>query len=227
MMELAVAYTKSLRSPYTRKVYAKMLGQYQKATGTEKLEDLLKMDPKMAQDFLCTYLVKMDEELHLAYQTRQLALAAIKYFYEFNDITLNWKKIARFLGENRKSTEDRPYTLEEIKLLLTKADERKRVIIFTLSSTGMRLGGMAELRMKHLKKIEDLYQFTVYKGTKSEYTTFCTPEAAAIIDSYLDYRRICGEKIGPESPLIRNQFNKEDSIKVAYPSLLHHTLFSN
>lgn len=169
---------------------------------------------------------KMEEDLHLAYQTRQLAVAAIKYFYEFNDITLNWKKIARFLGKNKKSAEDRPYTLEEIKLLLTKADEQKRVIVYTLASTGMRLGGMAELRMKHLKKIEDLYMFTVYKGTKSEYTTFCTPEAAAVIDSYLEYRRICGEKVGPESSLIRNQFNKGVITKGCIPKAVGSAFYS-
>ena len=58
MIELAVAYTKSLKSPFTRKVYTKMLDQYRKATGLGKLEDLLKRDSKMAQDFLCTYWVR-------------------------------------------------------------------------------------------------------------------------------------------------------------------------
>jgi hypothetical protein len=35
-----------------------------------------------------------------------------------NDISLNWKKIRRFMNEHEKITEDRPYTHSEIRVLL-------------------------------------------------------------------------------------------------------------
>ncbi|MGB6593267.1 MAG: hypothetical protein WBE68_17345 [Candidatus Nitrosopolaris sp.] len=47
-----------------------------------------------------------------------------------------------------------------------------------------------------------LYMIAVYGG---EYFTFCKPEAANAMDSYLKYRTISGESIGSESPLIREQ----------------------
>ncbi|MGB7953369.1 MAG: hypothetical protein WCF23_05260 [Candidatus Nitrosopolaris sp.] len=50
-----------------------------------------------------------------------------------------------------------------------------------------------------------------------EYFTFCRPEAAKTIDSYLDYRARSGENIGSESPLIREQFNREDGLKIRHP----------
>jgi hypothetical protein len=43
--------------------------------------------------------------------------------------------------------------------------------------------------------------------------TFCTPECAKAIDDYLDYRRRCGEKLTPESPLIREQFDRSDPFR--------------
>ena len=41
----------------------------------------------------------------------------------------------------------------------------------------------------------------IYVGTKEEYYTFTTPEAAAAIDTYVEYRRRYGEKFTPNSPL--------------------------
>jgi hypothetical protein len=35
-----------------------------------------------------------------------------------NDVTLNWKKLSKFKGKRRLAVEDRPYTKEQIDLLL-------------------------------------------------------------------------------------------------------------
>jgi hypothetical protein len=35
-----------------------------------------------------------------------------------NDITLNWKKINRFIGEKARTIQDRAYTKEEIRRML-------------------------------------------------------------------------------------------------------------
>lgn len=46
--------------------------------------------------------------------------------------------------------------------------------------------------------------------TKDEYFTFCTPECASYIDSYLEYRTRSGEKLTKDSFLIREQFDVND-----------------
>jgi integrase len=122
---------------------------------------------------------------------------SIKKCYQMNDVILNWIKINQYLGENTRKFKDRAYTTEEIQTLLTKADERMRVVILLLSSTGMRIGGAINLKLKHLTKVQKygLYQIVVYENTTSEYYTFCTPECAIAIDSYLAYRERCYEKI--------------------------------
>ena len=76
--------------------------------------------------------------------------------------------------------------------LLTKADERMRVVILLLASTGMRIGAIPNLKLKHLSKVENynLYQITVYENTKDEYYSFCSPECTTAIDSYSIQRKM-------------------------------------
>jgi hypothetical protein len=56
-----------------------------------------------------------------------------------NDIgdQLKWKKINSFKGEYYNTTEDRPYSREEIKILVDRAELRNKAIIFLMSSAGL------------------------------------------------------------------------------------------
>jgi hypothetical protein len=75
-----------------------------------------------------------------------------------------------------------------------------------LSSSGLRHGALPILKIRDLKKIEkyNLYHIIAYrKSKKSKYYTFCSPECATLIDSYLDYRKKQGEQLKGNSPLIR------------------------
>jgi site-specific recombinase XerD len=207
----------------TQNAYLRCITQFQKHVKADKLEDLLigSDNPKAMQQVVINYLLS-ERERGTSHSSRNVAYHAIKHFYEINDIVLNWKKIASFLGSDDRTTISRGYTLEEIKKLLAKADERERVIILTLASTGMRLGGLSELKIRHLKKIEDLYQFTVYELSKKErYITFCSAECAQAIDSYFDYRVRMGERLTHDAPFIRTAFDKYNPTKTASPSPLN------
>jgi hypothetical protein len=57
----------------------------------------------------------------------------------------------------------------------------------------------------------------VYENTNDEYFCFTTPECASAIESYLAYRSRCGEKLTPNSPLIREQFDPKDSLSIMRP----------
>ncbi len=66
----------------------------------------------------------------------------------------------------------------------------------------------------------------IYEGFKEQYFVFTTPECAAIIDSYLNYRKRSGEPLNPSSYLIREAFDntdikqvKEQSRQVATPTI--------
>jgi integrase len=141
---------------------------------------------------------------------------ALKHFYDSNEIQLNWSLIRKdYVGiTNIKANVDMPYTYEEIHKMLDKADERMRVVIFLLASTGMRRGAIHELKVGDLKWIDQyrIYEVTVYRGFSEEYKTFCSLECASAINSYLDFRRRYGEQITSESYLIRKQFNRTSNL---------------
>lgn len=175
----------SIRSEATVKVYRLSMDNYMRFIKTSSFSSLLKQDNKTIEQQIISYLVDMRKNQKLSYALSSTRLAALKKFYEMNDVTLNWKRISNYLGENTKCFKDRAYTNEEIQLLLTKADERMRVVILLLASTGMRIGAIPDLKLKHLTNIEEfnLYQITVYENTKDEYYCFCSPECANAIDS--------------------------------------------
>ena len=153
-----------------------------------------------------------------------LNFSALKHFYFMNNVRINKERIGRFLGEQKKKNVDRGYLDTEIKSLLDISDLRFKVVISVLASTGIRIGALPSLRLSHLSKIsiqgqgQRVYKFIIYQNTKDEYFTFCSPECASYIDSYLEYRTRSGEKttdnkdkkLSPQSPLIREQFDIND-----------------
>ena len=127
-----------------------------------------------------------------------------------NDIRINERKIDKFLGERTCKIKDRAYTHEVIKKLIDAADIRVKIIILLMASTGMRVGAVSNIQLKHLEEIEGLYKVTVYEKSKEEYFTFCTPECYSYIKQYLEFRTKSGEILNKESYLIREQFDIND-----------------
>jgi len=174
-------------------------------------DKLLDKDPKTIQMDICDFVAFMKKEHSSA--TVTLYLAALNKFFAMNDITtLNWKKIHSYEGEKEKSTEDRPYTHSEIQLLLQKTTSRNRAIILVMCSAGLRVGAIPSLRIRDLEPIDkySIYKVNVYPTSKkSSYYTFCSVECRKEIDSYLEWRKRWGERLKPDSPLFRKDFNSQ------------------
>jgi hypothetical protein len=97
-----------------------------------------------------------------------------------------------------------------------------------MSSAGIRVGALPSLKIRNLEKIEkfQLYKITAYEGEDEEYFTFCTPECAKEIDSYIEYRKRHGEHpLSENAPLIREEFDIDDEIKAIYPRHLGRETF--
>ena len=209
-------FINSLRSPNTKTTYIQCLKQYMQYRKVKAVDELLIGDQRLLQSNIIEYLVSLQQ---ISHGTRYLYAAVLRHFYDINDILLNWKKINAFLGQSNKVVHDRAYTKPEIAALLEKSNERMKVVILLLASTGMRIGAIPTLKIRNLKKIEEygLYQITVYEKAKEQYTTFCTPECAKSIDSYLECRRRYEETITPNSPLIRDEFDRNDILHIKHP----------
>jgi hypothetical protein len=134
------------------------------------------------------------------------------------------------LGEYKKIVKDKACNVEQIQQALTNADQRVRMLILLLSSTGCRIGGLPDLTFGSLTKIPEygIYRITFYENTNSEYYTYCTRECADTgIDAYLQFRQRFGEKITfnedtqqwqpSKSPLFRTQFDYNDSLQAKQP----------
>jgi integrase len=62
-----------------------------------------------------------------------------------------------------------------------------------------------------------VYKITIYENEEEEYYSFITKEACDAMQSYLQMRERYGEKLTPDSLLIREQFDIRDPFAIAAP----------
>ena len=139
---------------------------------------------------------------------------AVKALFRINGLKLELP----YNLSNRTIYNDRAPTPEELQHILDIADLRLKVIVSTLALGGFRIGTLAKLQYRHVKR--DIEKMTVpihvhveaeiTKGKYHDYDTFLGQEAADYLRTYLEVRRQGTHKIPPESihdqsPLIRNQ----------------------
>jgi hypothetical protein len=77
----------------------------------------------------------------------------------------------------------------------------------------MRVGALYSIKVTDLENVQDLYKFTVYRGDREQYITFCSPECCKEIDAYLDFRKRRGENITGDSFLLIKRFSKYVNLK--------------
>ena len=82
---------------------------------------------------------------------------ATKLFLEMNDesMSINWKKISRGLPRGKQAANDRAPTKEETQKLVQYPDRRIKPIVYTMVSSGIRIGAWDYLRWKDVMPIED------------------------------------------------------------------------
>lgn len=136
----------------------------------------------------------------------------IKLFCEMNDIIINWKKITRGIPKGKRYATDRIPTLEEIKKLLRYPDRRLKPAIFTMMSSGIRVGAWDYLRWGDVVPIEKDgkvlgAKIIVYRGEPEEYFAFITPEAFEALKEYIEFRKSHHENITEKSWILRDEFD--------------------
>lgn len=230
--EAYINFCGTLKTKATQRQYLWVLKRYAAFRKTFDLDAIIEEDSK--QPIKLT--VACIREFLLGLQSQRLSAgsmnnykAVLKHFYEMNDISLNWKKINKFgcmEGDNAGIREkDRAYAHKDIQQMLAHCSSIKtKALIMLMASSGVRVGAIRTLLLKHLTKIEidssnsggglSLYQLVIYPGHKDEYITFCSTEATEAIDSYLAYRSRVGEKLHPLSPVFRTDFFDKDLFKV-------------
>jgi integrase len=125
---------------------------------------------------------------------------AIKLFCDMSDIPISWRRITRGLPKVRRFADDRAPTLEEIQKIIEYPDRRLKAIVYTMASSGIRLGAWDYLHWKDIEPIQRNGQIIsakviVYSGTEEEYYSFITPETYHELEKWINYRKAIGEEI--------------------------------
>jgi integrase len=225
-------FIQAVHSPYSRGAYKNSLSLYLRYRGFNTCDQILQEDQKIAQAHLVDYTIYMREELQLSKSTINNRLAAVKKFFEKNQVDLRWKHIKDYIGnggtrKNRKR--DRPYTHLEVQRMVDAADLRGKICLLLMFTGGLRVGAITSLKIRDLEKIEkyQLYKLHVYSSDyDSSYTSYVTPECSSYIDSYLEFRSLHGERpVKEDAPLIREMFNIHDEIRAARPRAIDTQAF--
>jgi hypothetical protein len=144
-------------------------------------------------------------------------IKAVRLFFSMNDIVINWKRISKGIPPERDQANDRIPTLDEINKLLEHPDRRIKAIVYTMLSSGIRVGSWDYLKWKHVVPIERgnivIGAKLAVKNTKirnREYYSFITPEAYFSLKEWMDFRKLHGEEITGESWIMRDTWQKID-----------------
>jgi integrase len=91
------------------------------------------------------------EEEEITAATLKNFIKSLKAFCESVDIDIPWKKATRGLPKARRAANDRAPTIEEIRKLVEYPDRRMKAIVYTMASSGIRIGAWDYLQLKHVE----------------------------------------------------------------------------
>jgi integrase len=209
-MEALDLFLSSIRSPETRLCYNIYFKKYRDFMGSMDL--FCGNNIHLIEQKIIEYVIDMKKN-GKGYSTIHNYVASVMAFYKINDVVLNTRKINRFTPLQKKVRKDRAYTHEEILKMIEIADERMKAAILLMASSGVRLGALPLLKLRHMHESK----LIVYENEREEYFTFITQECKKALDVYLDMRLRYGEKLDKESPLLREQFDIKDQFQIRKP----------
>jgi integrase len=215
----------SCRSKHTAKTYLFYLTKFKEYYKLKDFDSMIAIEPAQLQIMVEDY--TMYRKKQVSPNTLPTEIFGIKAFFDANDIDLKWKKIQKLFPEKVKRSGRGAYSKAQIgKMLAAKHDDlRATALILFLATSGVRIGAIPDLKIRHVTAYEDCKIVTVYPDTKDEYHTFLTPEASKALDDYLKKREMDGEKLTNDSALFAVfQKDKFRSIKAADKATLQEII---
>ena len=193
-------FRQSITSIHTEKTYLNVLKRFKEFYKIKDYDSLIGIEPKKLQIMIEDYM--MERKKHCERQTLLTLVCSLNLFFSMNDVILNFTKLKKLVPkQERQFSGMRAYTSDEILDLIASTHTCvHKVLIYVLASSGVRVGFVEDLKIKHLKDMPlNCKAITVYADTVYEYTTFITPEANEKLERYFDYRKKNGEVLTPDS----------------------------
>jgi hypothetical protein len=218
----------ALKSPEVRRQYPKLLKifldtiKFQLDKPLEERVYLLFQESVAKTKWLETKIIRFVEYQKQRVERKEIAagtlknyVKVIKLFCQMNEIEnlVLWKKIKIGMPKVKEQADDRAPTLEEIRKLIEYPDIRLKPIVFTMISSGIRIGAWDYLKWKHIIPLEKdgkivAAKIIVYAGEPEQYFSFISPEAYNSLKEWIDYRASYGERINGNSWLMRDIWQK-------------------
>lgn len=198
----------SIKTNSTKENYVYWLNRYLAFKKAKNHDELLLGGQDQIQTDLENYVMDMKNHQKSKYAIN-ITLASLFLFFEMNRIILNKRIINQLAKESEEEELARgihvrqAYTSKDIKAIIQAIDvtkikkhrrwvyrkPRAKSIILFFASSGIRLGALPKITLGDLTKIENCYRVQIYPNTKSQYTTFISPEASLALDEYLATRQ--------------------------------------
>lgn len=195
-----------LKSKESVKTYTWTVKQFVKYHNLKDFDSIVQIEKKELQKMTETWVIHLKKTI--GPNSISTYSNHIKTFLEANDIDLNWRRIKRLYPAKVKRSGFSAYSTDDVKKMLDVSTSLRNIaIIHFLASTGVRIGAIPELQLKHLRDMPlNCKMVTVYEDSTEEYQTFLTPESSSALDELFDQRRKKGEILNDESPLFRSRY---------------------
>ena len=219
----------ALKAPATREKYIQRLTKFldflgYSGTKEEKARAFAtkaRADPVYAFNSVLKFFQLKREQIdrkEIAIGTVRNYVKSIKLFCDMADLQIPWAKIARGIPRAKRFTDDRAPTLQEIHRISEYPDRRIKPAVYTMASTGIRVGAWDYLKYGHITPMERdgklvCARVVVYAETPDWYVTFMTPEAYREVEEWIRFRTQCGERISSDSWVMRDLWDIEAAIR--------------
>ena len=216
-------YLYAMKSPVTSDKYQKRLGKFfgflglEGRTIEEKSRVFVEIARKDGNNWAFNNIIRFIQfqnsrviQKEISGATVRNYVKSIKLFCDMADLPVAWKKITRGLPRGRRYADDRIPTIEELTKLLEYPDRRLKAIVYTMASSGIRLGAWDYLRWGDIRPVEIsgkivAAKIIVYAGEEDDqYFSFISLEALDELQNWMKYRESSGEVINDNSWLMRD-----------------------
>jgi hypothetical protein len=216
-------------SEITADVYLRRLGAFSEENHLTP-HALASMSPRKIEDLLMDY-VTAKEKRH-AGSYIQTTIKVIKSWLNYNDVELRHKIKIRGVNETPTLKEERVPTKEELRRILLSASKQARVACILLAHAGLRPESIGDYRGRDGLTVRDLPELKIGGGevnfevipakvivrpnlskARHQYFTFLTEEACGYLKDYLEERARNGEKLTPDSAIVRPKVAEKPFIR--------------
>ncbi len=181
----------------------------------EKAKNDITWCEELVYSYLSYLKEQYEDEKKISAGTIKNRKIVVKNLLEILKIPFDWKLVSRGLPKPERYSNDRAPTIEEIRKICEYNDRRIKPIVYTMCSSGIRLGAWEYLKWEHIIPVERdgkvvAALMEVYVGTDSQYPTLITKESYDSLKAWMDFRKGSGEVITGESWVMRHYWDTKE-----------------